>query len=819
MIYKGEGIAINVGEQKVTYQELIQNIHLFASIIEKKSGFALIYSENRSEWIYSFYAAWCKGLIPVPVDFMAVKKDVEYIIKDCKPSVIFCSEKKKATLYEAYYNSGLDAQIIIVDQYAGQAAEAFPTQIDFQYQPDDTAVIIYTSGTTGSPKGVMLSFENIMANVRAVSIDLPIYTKDDTVLVLLPLHHIFPLLGTMVMPLFIGGMLALSPSMASDDIIKTMQVNKVTMIIGVPRLYAAIRKGIMDKINASFAAKTLFRLAQKINKQGFSRLIFKAVHQKFGGSVKFMVSGGAALDPEIAQDFYTLGFEVLEGYGMTEAAPMITFTRPGKFKVGSPGQPLKCCNVKIVNDEVVVSGPNIMKGYLGRKQETEDVLKDGWLYTGDLGYMDKKGFLFITGRRKEIIVLSNGKNINPSEIEMHLEGIHPVVKEAGVFQDGDRLRAIIVPNLDYLNEHSIDNEEAFIKWNVLNIYNKEVVPYKIVTNIIVAHEDLPRTRLGKLQRFLLKDLVSNGSQPRKQVVETTSEEFAILSHHFSTENKIAVNMNDHIEFDLGLDSLDKVNLQVFIESTFGVQLDVPELTKFENVGKLCEYIAANKTKSSVEKINWTEILKQKINLKLPSTWITSNLIVKASSLFFRIYFRFKGRGLKNIPEGPCIIVPNHQSFFDGLFVASFLGFKRMRKTFFYAKEKHVRGPFLKFLANRNNIIVMDLNNNLKESIQKMAEVLKKQKNLIIFPEGTRTTDGKLGDFKKTFAILSRELNIPIVPVTISGAFDALPRGRFIPVPFTKIKVEFLKPIYPDEHSYDSLSNLVKDNIQDKLETK
>jgi long-chain acyl-CoA synthetase len=269
----------------------------------------------------------------------------------------------------------------------------------------------------------------------------------------------------------------------------------------------------------------------------------------------------------------------------------------------------------------------------------------------------------------------------------------------------------------------------------------------------------------------------------------------------------------HLEMDLGLDSLDKVSLQVFIESGFGIQMEITDLVKFDSLLSLSEYVHSHKSRSKAEKINWAEILKEKIHIRLPANWLTGNIFFKISRIFFSVYFRFKGRGEKNIPGSPCIIVANHQSFFDGLFLASLMKFRLMRKTYFYAKEKHIHHPFLKYLANRNNIIIMDLNHNLKESIQKMAEVLRRKQNLIIFPEGTRTTDGKLGEFKKTFAILSRELNVPVVPVTIRGAFEALPKGSIFPKPFKKIRVEFHPPVYPGNHSYESLSELVRKKIE------
>ena len=298
--------------------------------------------------------------------------------------------------------------------------------------PNDTAVIIYTSGTTGSPKGVMLSYDNLLVNIEAVTTDVNIYTSEDRVMVLLPLHHIFPLMGTMIIPLGVGGTIVLSPSMASEDIMATLQ-HGITIIIGVPRLYNLIRKGIRDKINKSGVAKLLFKIAEKKNSLTFSRKIFGSVQRKFGGKIKYMVCGGAALDKEVCKDYLTLGFEILEGFGMTECAPMITFTRPGRVLPGSAGEPLKTNEVKVIDGEIVNRGRNVMQGYYNRPEETAAILKDGWLYTGDLGHLEDNR-IFITGRKKEIIVLSNGKNINPEEIENKIQSMTEVITEIGVFE-------------------------------------------------------------------------------------------------------------------------------------------------------------------------------------------------------------------------------------------------------------------------------------------------------------------------------------------------------------------------------------------------
>jgi long-chain acyl-CoA synthetase len=197
-----------------------------------------------------------------------------------------------------------------------------------------------------------------------------------------------------------------------------------------------------------------------------------------------------------------------------------------------------------------------------------------------------------------------------------------------------------------------------------------------------------------------------------------------------------------------------------------------------------------------------------VDLTLPKSWFTWNIFKHLTKGVFRVYFRLRGEGMENIPDGPCIITPNHQSFFDGMFVAVFLNDKTNRNTYFYAKEKHIQKRWVKALANRHNIIISDKNKDIKLSLQKLAEVLRLGKKVIIFPEGSRTRTGELGRFKKAFAILAAEMNVPVIPVSIKGAFKALPRGSHFPRPWKKINVKFHQPVYPAGHDYDSLMNLV-----------
>ncbi len=841
-------IAITYGEVKISYLELRKNIRIFSNRYSLDANdHAVIFAENRPEWIYAFYSVWYKKAIAIPVDNLATAEETSYILKDCQPKVVFTSALRKDVITRAIELAGVHPLVLYIDdpsvalfsndqpaKVPGKAETANPDTsvkktptgadssiniepVNFEEpEKENTAVIIYTSGTTGSPKGVMLSNQNLITNVKAVSDHIPIYKPESVVMMLLPAHHVFPLVGTMIIPLFIGARIAISPSMVSTDIMSTLKNNAVTVVIGVPRLYAAIRKGIMDKINKSAVAKLLFAVARKVNSPAFSKKVFGTVHMKMGGAIESLVSGGAALDKEIGADFQTLGFEVLEGYGMTEAAPMLTFTQPGRVRLGSPGEVMCETKVRIVDDEITASGPNIMKGYYNKPEETAQILKDGWLYTGDLGYIDKDGYLFITGRKKEIIILSNGKNVNPVELEEQIAA-SPYIKECGVYYHDDQLQAVVFPEYEAIVNTEMHSIDEFIKWEVIEPFNKAVSSYKKIRGFHIIDEELPRTRLGKLQRFklsslaLLADLEVEGTDDTPQ-----SPEYQMIANFLEVEKSRKVLPRHHLEMDLGMDSLDKVSFQAWLMQTFGVDMDPSEMTAFSNVSKLAAHVSEKKTRMEETKLDWTDIIKEKVNLRLPSNWFTGRWMVYTSKLFFNLYFRFKAKGVNNIPDGPVIFVPNHQSYFDGLFIASFLRRKRLRDTYFYAKEKHVKQAWLKFLASRNNIIVVDLNKDLKESIQKLAEVLRQKRSLIIFPEGTRTKTGSLGQFKKTFAILSRELDVPVVPVSIKGAFEALPSGSHFPRPWKRIQVEFLQPVYPGNYSYDTLTDHVRSQIEGKL---
>ena len=814
-------IAIIAGERKITYDECLRRITMFARLTNNNVGAkTMIFSENREGWIYAMYGIWENKGVVVPVDATCNSHDVAYIINDCTPDSLVTSKKKYDVAVEAMKESGRELNILVIDDFERVDLNDEEPAKTF-YEDEELALICYTSGTTGSPKGVMLTFANMMANVNSVSVDVPIYDEHVRAMILLPLHHVLPLMGCLFAPMYLGGGVAICPSLTAQDIMSTLQNNEIGIFIGVPRLWQMLYGGIKKKLDASFVTRFLFWLCDKVDNYKFSRVIFKAVHKKMG-FVKTLVSGGAPLDKDTARGLQVLGLDLLEGYGMTEAAPMITFTRPFSLFPGSVGKAMNSVDIKLVDGELCAKGSNIMRGYYNRPEETAEVIdSDGYLHTGDLATIDEEGHVFITGRKKEIIVTPGGKNINPAEIEFKLEKYDDYIKEVAVTQHNDQLCAIMVPQDDIARDMTPEEMEELFKEKIIREYNKDAQPYKKIVSIFVYRGDLPRTRMEKIQRFKLNDIIVSGSHKaarRDDFVEPTFEEYQLIKNYILEEKKSEqVRPTDNLELDLGFDSLDKIGLQGYLEQSFGMQITADEISRFKSVQELAEHVSDYKTRIEVSQTDWKLLLKENTNtVQVPHMWWTGPVIAKLFKVFLQLYCGFTAKGLENLPEeGPYILAPNHQSFMDGLIVPSFMKKKAIDNTYYYAKSQHVRQGWKKYLAAHHNIIIMDMS-SLKDSIQQLGEVLKQGKNLAIFPEGTRTKTGKVGKFKKTFAILSKELDVPVIPVVISGAFEAYPRGsKFLKR--HKITIEYLPPmISAPEESYEDFAEKIRQVIIENL---
>jgi len=804
--------ALITAQGDISYSQMLKHVQQYAQLFETK-GYSkvAIYAENSPAWIYAFYAALQNNCIAIPIDFLASADDVSYIIDDCQPDLLFTSYGMAESIAKIDQKTSHKPEVIVFEDII--LDETVPESLWIGPEDNETtAVIIYTSGTTGSPKGVMLSYTNIHENMASV-IGCKIYIPERQVMIFLPLHHIFPLVGSMLTPIYVGCTIAMVPSMQSADLMKTFTDNEVGVFLGVPRLYELMYRGIKAKIDKSAVGRALLWLVLKTKNRNLGKKIFKKVHQGFGGHLQYMIAGGAALNKEVGHFFYGIGFDILEGFGMTEAAPMITFPRPGRVKIGSTGEALPGLTVEIHDGEIVAKGPSIMKGYYNRPEETAEVIIDGWLHTGDLGHLDKDGFLYITGRKKEIIVLPNGKNINPVEVEMKLEGFSKSIKEAGVFMHNEMLHAVILPDFSFLAENSVEDINLYFREQVISPFNAEMSSYKRIMQFTLITTELPRTRLSKLQRFKLAELLVPKQNQKSITKEPDTTEYLAIKSFIESQVDMDVLPDHHLVFDISMDSLSKLSLIDYIEKSFGIKFDEEQLLKFPSIRKIAEHIQNNKLFHKTEQeSSWSGDLKEDAEVILPKTSFLLGPIVSSVRGFFRLFFKFEGKGMENIPEGPCFFAPNHESKLDAFLVLSYLDKETLKNTFSYAKKDHVKSGIRKYLASRTNVIVMDLSKDLKHSIQKMAEVVKQGKKILIFPEGTRTLNGEIGKFKKTYTILSAELNIPIVPVAITGAYAAMSSGAKKIKKGEKITIEFLPAIYPEGMTPEELNDLVKQRI-------
>ena len=806
---------------KYSYTQLLQYAEKYCRTFlqnGKTPEKVMIFADNCPEYFFVTYGTMKCNACLVPVDVQSTHKEIFQIVEECRPEIIFVSEfYKEKIIAVADGVSNYNYKILTpADVDISDIDEMTVSEIPMR-QDDHVVAIIYTSGTTGTPKGVMLSYKNFWYNLDAVCNQLPIFNENSNVLVLLPLHHSFPFAGSMLAPIYVGGTCWITDGMKSESILQTLAEGKITLIIGVPKLYETLTKGVMAKINTNFTAKTLYKLASWLQWRTFSKTIFKTVHQKFGGHIHYLISGGAALPVEIAKIFKTLGFYVLEGYGMTECAPMIAFTRPGEWRYHYAGRALPGCEIKIAETgEILVRGNNVMQGYYKKPDDTANIIREGWLYTGDLGVLDEKG-LKITGRAKEIIVASNGKNINPVEIEHELLKNSAYMKEIAVFQHHDQLHLLIYPEMSAVRLHSDGDMLELLKHDIA-AYNRTAMTYKRIQQFHIVSEELPKNRLGKIQRFKLEAFIQKKETKPKEDIEQFSSTYKILKQFIDKELNVKSHSDDHFEIDLAMDSLSKLSLLTFIENAFSLPLQVQQLDELCCLEKLSHYIEKQATEYNEKEMSWKEILqKENASLKLPHSgfihWFTSGFI----KIFFYLYFYYRGRGKEHIPNQPVIFVANHRSGLDGVFVTSRLPWKKIKNTFMFAKDKHFKSTFARFMAPRNNIILMNINTNLRESIVQMSEVLRQGNNVVIFPEGKRSKDKIIKEFKEMFAILSKELNIPIVPVAISGSERAAFRFKRIPRPFKRIFVEFLPAVYPNpDENVQELKEKVQSMIENAL---
>ncbi|MEW6570983.1 MAG: AMP-binding protein [Nitrospirota bacterium] len=833
--------------KEIKYDELLATTtsissHLIRQGIRKGDKVSII-SENRPEWCMSYLAISFSDATAVPIDFQLGSQEIRNLLHHSDSKMVFHSARTEEQVRRAC-DELLEIHSVHIEliNFDSPFFDEIKNISDLRVLPvvskDDVASIIYTSGTTGLPKGVELTHNNFCSDGDAI-LKTNVVTPDDKVIAILPLHHTYPFTCTFLIPLLLGITIVFPPSLKGPDLVAAIHDKGVTVLVGVPQLLELMRNGIFHSIDSlpRPLANVLFGLLKfcgMIRRHwgiNTGKLLFRSVHKALGNQFRFFVSGGAKLNPEIMKDLEALGFSVVEGYGLTETSPVVTLNPLRKRKPGSAGIPLPGVEMRVVDPdthkelrteeegEISIKGPMVMKGYYKNAEATKEAIQDGWFFSGDLGFMDREGSLFITGRLKEVIVLSSGKNIYPEEVEREYQKI-PLIKEICVFgaegDASDTLRAVIVPDFDYAKKAQIGNIGEALKWEINNV-SLHLPPHRRIRGHTILNQPLPRTPLGKLRRFMVEDIVRGEGETLK--IERKDDERLVRDEVGRKivdcikpllKEKIPVRYEDNLELDLGLDSLARIELVVSLEKAFSAKLPETFAAEVQTVGELVEKMkkyGISQIEIAEEVTSRTDILmaepppedRRKVGLHhgiMDRIIIILGLFVLKALM--KILFRVKASGIENLPDkGPYIIAPNHTSYLDGFVVVVVQPSRNFKELYSLGFQKYFTGKFKTYFARLAHIIPVDPETYLSKALKLSAYVLKNGKSLLIFPEGGRSYDGELMEFKKGIGILAQELNVPVVPVYIKGTFESLPRGRLWPK-FNKIQILFGKPFYPSE---------------------
>jgi long-chain acyl-CoA synthetase len=829
--------------ESVTYSQLLETVRGIASYLIttgiRKGDRVAILSENRQEWCSAYLAISLAGAVVVPMDAQYGTEEIKTLLADSESRVIFHSTKTQENLLNALKDLSSSFSAVPVNFDAALFRDICRTLHREAYPDifgDDIASLIYTSGTTGIPKGVLLTHKNFCSDAEAIG-KIGIITTGDNFISILPYHHTYPFMGSFILPLSLGLTITFPPSLKGPELLSTIREKGVTILVGVPQLLELIWNGILNKIKQlpGLLPRIMLRVLKLCGGIRHStgvnlgKTVFKSAHKALGKQFSFFASGGAKLNPEVMKDLEALGFTVLEGYGLTETAPVVTFNSPYlKRKPGSIGKTLPGVEIKIMNPdthreaspmeegELVIKGPMVMKGYYRNPQATEQVLKDGWFSSGDLGYKDRDGYIFVSGRLKEVIVLSSGKNIYPEEVEKQYLKI-PLIKEVcvmGIEEKGvvESLHAVFVPDFEYAKKAQIGNLQETLKWEI-NTISLTLPPFMRIRGYSLHPHPLPRTPLGKLRRFMVRDLLQGEkekSKLKKEVeavfIEDPIGRKIVESIQPLLKEKTTVQLKDNLELDLGLDSLAKIELVVALENTFSIKLPETFLTDIQTVSELIEKIKEYGTapvKGNEKAPDWKDILRtepgiedrKKVGLHL--TPFENGITLYGLALIKgvgKLFFSMKVNGLENIPEkGPYIITPNHTSYLDAFAVGAALPFSTFRSLYILGIQKYFSSRAGKIFARLAHVIPIDPETYMSKSLQMSSYVLINGKALLIFPEGGRSFDGNLMEFKKGVGILAKELDIPIIPAYVKGAYEALPRTSRWPK-LTEITVVYGNPL-------------------------
>jgi long-chain acyl-CoA synthetase len=791
-----------------------------------------ILAENDAHWCGAYLGVLRLGAVAVPLDTAYKTAQVVRLAADCQPRVIFTSPRHLDIVLEARAQSPAPFDVVLLhgahdDLPRAEGVfddESLPDQPGCPANAEDMAVILYTSGTTSDPKGVVLTHGNLIAE-REGAFAVVTVTEHDCILGVLPLFHALAQMANLLLPFSIGARVVFLETLNTTELLRALSERRVTLFACVPQFFYLIHQRVMHEVaRSSWLKRKAFRgllsVSGTLRQVGINAgpVLFGKVHRVLGRGMRFLITGGSRFDPEVGRDLYRMGFNILQAYGLTETSGAATVMHPGDAAIHTVGPVLPGNEVRVLppdstdesiaDGEVLIKGPIVMQGYFNRPDATAAALQDGWLHTGDLGRIDGAGRLIITGRKKELIVLSSGKNIYPEEVESHYRQ-SPVIKELcvlGLSRPGEpsaeRLYAVVVPDADVLRERKVVNAGDLVRFEMEG-RSVGLPAHKRVLGYEVWMEPLPRTTTGKLKRFEIERRVHEAAATKEAgaaaPVSDEERSWAESAEVAPVLEVIARAARDgaqaraesNLELDLGLDSMERVELLTDLEQRFGAKVPEGEAQRIFTVRELVDAIRSHARGVAQDPAGsaWTTLLASD---PPPDPRLTGILgpklipvalqfaILRAAVAVSQLVIRLDVRGREHLPAlGPFIVSPNHQSYLDSFLLAGVLPWRVFRQVFYVGASEYFETPFMRWFARQVNVVPVDPDAGLVPAMQAGGFGLRHGRVLVLFPEGERSIDGTVKPFKKGAAILSLHLSAPIVPVAMDGVYEVWARNRSI----------------------------------------
>jgi long-chain acyl-CoA synthetase len=764
-----------------------QNIH--------KGDKVIIWSENRPEWVVAFWGCVLAGVVVVPIDYRASFAFLRRVQKIVGARMVLVGDEVHLPTEEGL---PLVCRLHTLE-WASTRIEVPPVEID----KDDLVEIVFTSGATGEPKGVLITHRNILADIVSPEQIIRTYRKwfwpflPLRFLSLIPLSHMFGQVITMFLLPRIPGTALFMHGYSPHEVVRQIHARRVSVVIGVPKILEVLRKHLLSQFpeTADLGSAPTHCI--------FQWWRYRRMHSLLGPMFWAFIVGGAVLPREVEEYWSSLGFAVIQGYGLTETAPVVTFNSPFAIAEGTVGKPVEGVEVRIAPDgEILVRGESVTSGYYRAPDETATAFEEGWFRTGDIGTFDKAGNLTIRGRKKELIVTPEGLNVFPEDVENALNRL-PGVRESAVVGK-DRVHAVLV-----LEDTSDPNE-------IVRQANLQLEGHQKVRSFSVWPGDrLPRTEgTQKIKHLEIQSWVESGATE----IPTTGRGGVIeLLQRYAPQRTItpATTLDE-----LGLSSLDRVELMVDLERQLDTSIDESLLTGARTVSSLTE-ISAPRSHAQIP--TWNRSLLARIirNLALNTLWLPLT----------RMFAHARIVGLEHVASlhGPVIFASNHQSHLDTPLILSAMP-RRFRhrmavamwKEYFDAHfwpERHTRfewfrdsliySPVALFF---NAFPLPQTEIGARESLRYLGDLVSDQWSILYFPEGERTEAGEIHTFQPGIGLIASRLEVPVLPVRLRGVEKVLHRHAHWPRP-GRVDIVFGSPLQLRGEDYTAIAKRIEDAVR------